>query len=196
MKKILICLLLSVCFASCNSEKKIIVSEVPIKTNVIGIEMGQKVDIDCTHTGWIEPIFVAGGLVFTPSFEQITPNIVSYMCWPKLKDYYYYGGFRWSYLTLVTVKNNIVFDITLACSYGTIEEAKTQYGNVLQKLSEIYGKGNIIQNGTMWTDMVNYITLNYCEDKAENGSIRGFCELRYRNIELEKEMAKEVNDEF
>ena len=196
MKKFLICLLLSVCFASCNSEKKINVSEVPIKTNVLGVEMGQKVDIYFTYNLWIEPMFLTGGLVFTPSFEQITPNIVSYTCWPKSKDCYYYGGVQWNYLTICTIKNKIVFDITLRGSYDTIEDAKTQYNNVLIKVSEIYGKGNIVQNGTMWTDMVNFIILSSYEDKAENGSIRGFCDLRYRNIELEKEMAKEVNGEF
>ena len=196
MKKFLICLLLSVCFASCNSEKKINVSEVPIKTNVLGVEMGQKVDIDCTYNLWIEPMFLTGGLVFTPSFEQITPNIVLYMCQPKGDDHYYYGGIKWSYLTIGTIKNKIVFDITLTGSYDTIEEAKTQYENVLERLSQIYGKGNIVQNGTMWTDMVNFILLNYNENKAQNGSIRGFCELRYRNIELEKEVEKEINNEF
>lgn len=196
MKKFLICLLLSVCFASCNSEKKINVSEVPIKTNVLGVEMGQKVDINCTYNGWIKPMFLTGGLVFTPSFEQITPNIVLYMCQPKGDDHYYYGGIKWSYLTIGTIKNKIVFDITLVGSYDTIEEAKTQYENVLERLSQIYGKGNIVQNGTMWTDMVNFILLNYNENKAKNGSIRGFCELRYRNIELEKEVEKEINNEF
>ena len=158
--------------------------------------MGQKVDIDCTYNLWIEPMFLTGGLVFTPSFEQITPNIVSYTCWPKSKDRYYYGGVQWNYLTICTIKNKIVFDITLGGSYDTIEEAKTQYEKVLQKLSEIYGKGNIVQNGTLWTDMINGIMLSYCEDKDENGSLRGFCELRYRNIELEKEMTKELNNEF
>lgn len=195
MKKILICLMLSICFASCNSEKKINVSEVPIKTNILGIEMEQKMDIDCSHTLWVPPTFTTGGILFTPKFEQISPNIVGYICWPTTKDHYYCGGFKWSYLTICTI-NQTVYDITLTGSYSTIEEAKTQYNNVLKTLSGIYGKGNINQDKAMWTDMINYIALYYCEDRTKNDNIRGFCELRYRNIELEKKVVKETNDEF
>lgn len=197
MKKIFICLFLAFSFISCNSvQQKINVSEIPIKTNILDVSLCEKVDIDCTGTRWTEPMFLTGGIVFTPSWEQVTPNIVQYDCFPMTKDHYYCGGFKWTYLSIGTINDKTVFSISLIGTYKTKEEAKTQYEKIIEKLTEIYGKSNSRQNGAMWTDMINYIYLSYFESINGDGDMRGFCELRYRNISLEEQMSKELKNEF
>lgn len=183
MKKFLICLLLSVCFASCNSEKKIHVSEVPIKTNVLGIELCKKVN----YRQIDDILYSATKKEFYIQEELISDNIIVYRCLPYNFSFYY-GGQSWSYIDIRTI-NKQVYNITIYGSYTNINGAQKQYDSILMPFEEKYGKSNFIENDTTirnacWTDNINSISLAYYEGNSVNGNSRSFCELGYSNNEL------------
>jgi hypothetical protein len=102
-----------------------------------------------------------------------------------------YGGLSWSYLDVGVTKNSEVYVINIVGSYESEESAKQQYDAAVAIFTQKYGKGNVSENNTFWTDGANSVGLIYYKASTLNGSDRNFCELYYTNIELSDKVAAE-----
>ena len=181
MKKIFFVFFVAIfSLVSCNQSSKSsrIVSSVPIKTNILGIELCKKI----THGG-VEDALINK----TEKYFLVTPqkngNMEVYRSIPMGLNFNY-GGLSWSYIDVGVTKDSEVFIINIVGSYESEESAKQQYDAAVAIFTQKYGKGNVGENNTFWTDDVNSVGLTYDKSSALNGSDRSFCELYYVNRAL------------
>ena len=181
MKKIFCVFLVAIIgLTSCNqlSKSSRIVSSVPIKTEILGIELCKKI----THGGVEDALMNK-----TDKYFLVTPqkngNVEVYRSIPFGLNFNY-GGLSWSYVDVGVTKNSEVYVINIVGSYESEESAKQQYDAAVAIFTQKYGKGNVSENNTFWTDDVNSVGLTYYKSSALNGSDRSFCELYYVNREL------------
>lgn len=181
MKKIFFVFFVAIfSLVSCNQSSKSsrIVSSVPIKTNILGIELCKKI----THDG-VEYALMDK----TDKYFLVTPkkngNMEVYRSIPMSLNFNY-GGLSWSYIDVGVTKDSEVFVVNIVGSYESEESAKQQYDAAVAIFTQKYGKGNVSENNTFWTDDVNSVGLTYYKSSALNGSDRSFCELYYVNIAL------------
>lgn len=176
MKKVFVSLVIAVItFASCNQTGRI-VTDTPIKTNILGIELCKKMSSD----------EVADSLMkntdrFFLSMPQKNGNAEVYRSMPMGMNFTY-GGMSWSYIDVAVTSEKEVHTIYLVGSYESVENAKQQYNSAVELFTQKYGKGNSeIENNTFWTDNVNSVGLIYEASSAIDGSDRSFCYLYYTN---------------
>ena len=188
MKKIFCVFLVAIIgLTSCNqlSKSSRIVSSVPIKTEILGIELCKKI----THGGVEDALMNK-----TDKYFLVTPqkngNVEVYRSIPFGLNFNY-GGLSWSYVDVGVTKNSEVYVINIVGSYESEESAKQQYDAAVAIFTQKYGKGNVSENNTFWTDDVNSVGLTYYKSSALNGSDRSFCELYYVNRELSNRVEAE-----
>jgi hypothetical protein len=188
MKKIFCVFLVAIIgLTSCNqlSKSSRIVSSVPIKTEILGIELCKKI----THGGVEDALMDK-----TDKYFLVTPqkngNVEVYRSIPFGLNFNY-GGLSWSYVDVGVTKNSEVYVINIVGSYESEESAKQQYDAAVAIFTQKYGKGNVSENNTFWTDDVNSVGLTYYKSSALNGSDRSFCELYYVNRELSNRVEAE-----
>lgn len=172
----LFCLFL---LASCNMQQKRIVSETPVKSNILGVEL-------CTETTAdeiVSAITEKTGKFFLPQIEEVGTGTVVRLI--TLTMDIYYGGASWSYIDVFLDEDSKVICIRLNASFESIDRAKEHFAVMKSILKQTYGKGNEVDEGvTFWTDDTNSVRISYEESNAINGNDRSFCYMDYINIEL------------
>lgn len=165
--------------ASCNIQQKRIVSETPIKSNIMGVEL-------CTETTADEIVSAISedtGKFFFPQIEEVGTGTVVRLI--TLTMDIYYGGTSWSYIDVFLDENSKVMCIRLNASFESIDRAKDHFTVMESTLEQTYGKGNEAdETVTFWTDNTNSVRISYEESNAINGNDRSFCYMDYINIEL------------
>lgn len=172
----LFCLFL---LASCNMQQKRIVSETPVKSNILGVEL-------CTETTAdeiVSAITEETGKFFLPQIEEVGTGTVVRLI--TLTMDIYYGGASWSYIDVFLDEDSKVICIRLNASFESIDRAKEHFAVMKSILKQTYGKGNEVdENIAFWTDDTNSVRISYEESNAINGNDRSFCYMDYINIEL------------
>lgn len=175
----LFCLFL---LASCNMQQKRIVSETPVKSNILGVEL-------CTETTAdeiVSAITEETGKFFLPQIEEVGTGTVVRLV--TLTMDIYYGGASWSYIDVFLDEDSNVICIRLNASFESIDRAKDHFTVMKSTLEQTYGKGNEVDdNIAFWTDDTNSVRISYEESSAINGNDRSFCYMDYINIELSNE---------
>lgn len=175
----LFCLFL---LASCNMQQKRIVSETPVKSNILGVEL-------CTETTAdeiVSAITEETGKFFLPQIEEVGTGTVVRLV--TLTMDIYYGGASWSYIDVFLDEDSKVICIRLNASFESIDRAKDHFTVMKSTLEQTYGKGNEVDdNIAFWTDDTNSVRISYEESSAINGNDRSFFYMDYINIELSNE---------
>lgn len=168
-------------FFSCKSNTpKRVVSEVPIKTEVLGLKLCDKTNEDIvgdTLEG------ATDNLILTDSQKNGTGLVVRAMPTSLTLNY---GGLSWNYVDVLLNESMQIVSISLVGSYESVDRAKTQFDTARQIFAKKYGKGNdnAQYQNIFWTDNTNSVGLNYMESSAINGNDRSFCTLYYVNRAL------------
>ena len=172
----LFCLFL---LASCNMQHKRIVSETPIKSNIMGVELSAETTADEI----VSTISEETGKFFFPQIEEVGTGTVVRLI--TLTMDIYYGGTSWSYIDVFLDEDSKVICIRLNASFESIDRAKDHFTVMKSTLMQTYGKGNEVDEGvTFWTDNTNSVRISYEESNAINGNDRSFCYMDYINIVL------------
>jgi hypothetical protein len=185
MKKIFCVFLVAIIgLISCNQSSRI-VSSVPIKTEVLGIELCKKI----TQRGIEKALMDKTGKYFWVTSET-DGNVSGYRSVARDLNFYY-GGLSWMYIDVRMTKDSEVFKIDIVGSYESEESAKKQYDAAVAIFTKKYGEGNVSENKTFWTDDTNSVGLSYGKSSALNGSDRSFCCLCYSNNALSDRVESE-----
>lgn len=184
MKRFFVFLVVSFSLISCNQSKEI-VTDIPIKTEVLGIKLCEKMTAREVRYALMD---------HTDKYFETTTlrngNVEIYRNFPTELSFNY-GGLFWSYVDVSVTKDSEVYVLSLVGSYESEESAKQQYDSAVAIFTQKYGKGNVRENNTFWTDNVNSVGLIYYKSSAINGSDRSFCELAYANRGLLEKVAAE-----
>ena len=163
-----------------NNTPKRIVSEVPIKTEVLGLKLGDVSSEDAVETALTK---ATGKYVLTESQKNGIATVVRAI--PTSLEISYVG-LSWHYVDVTLDKEKKIAQISIVASFENIERAKEQYNAAVQVFTQKYGQGNIDQEAqnAFWTDDTNSVGLSYMESSAINGEDRSFCTLYYVSREL------------
>ena len=169
-----------------NNTPKRIVSEVPIKTEVLGLKLS-----DVSSERAIEKAITKSTdkTVLTDSEKNgVGTNV---RVFPVSLDLNY-GGLSWHYVDVTLNEDKKIVSISIVASYENIERAKEQFNAATQVFTQKYGKGNMNEEYqyVFWTDDTNSVGLTYVESSALNGNDRSFCTLYYVNRELSDALEK------
>lgn len=180
MKKLAILFIIPIlALMSCN-QTGIIVTDTPIKTNILGVELCKKMTSKEVNDALMESTDK-----FFVSMPQMDGDLKFYRSIPMGMNFMY-GSLTWSYIDIGVTQEKEVYSIGLKGSYESIENAKQQFNSAVKLFTQKYGEGNTTEDDTVfWTDNVNYIGLRYYEFSSLDGSDRSFCDLYYTNIALE-----------
>jgi len=170
---------------SCNHAGRI-VTDVPIKTEVLGIELCKKMT-----SGDVENALTNNTDLYLVTMPQKNGNVEVYRSFPMIGLSFNYGGLSWTYIDVGVTKDSEVYAICLVGSYESVENAKQQYDSAVAIFTQKYGKGNVGEGNTFWTDNVSSVGLTYYESSSLNGADRSFCELYYLNIGLSNKVETE-----
>lgn len=186
MKKIFfIFIITAFSLISCN-QSRIIVTEVPIKTEILGIELCKKI----YTTGEINDALAEHTNQYFFTTPKKDGNVEVFRSIP-IGFSFNYGGLSWTYIDVAVTNNSEVCMVKLSGSYESEETAKQQYESAVAIFSQKYGNGNVSENNTFWTDETNRVCLSHFKASALDGSDRYFCELYYVNIELSDKVVAE-----
>ena len=162
-----------------NTPKRI-VSEVPIKTEVLGLKLG-----DASSEKAVEKALTkaTGKYVLTESQKNGIATVVRAI--PTSLEIAY-GGLSWHYVDVTLDKDKKIAQIAIVASFENIERAKEQFNAAGQVFTQKYGQGNVNQEAqnAFWTDDTNSVGLTYMESSALNGEDRSFCTLYYVSRDL------------
>ena len=165
-----------------NNTPKRIVSEVPIKTEVLGLKLG-----DVSSEKAVEKALAkaTGKYVLTESQKNGIATVVRAI--PTSFEIAY-GGLSWHYVDVTLDKEKKIAQISIVASFENIERAKEQFNAAGRVFTQKYGQGNINQEAqnAFWTDDTNSVGLSYMESSAINGEDRSFCTLYYVSRDLYK----------
>lgn len=169
-----------------NNTPKRIVSEVPIKTEVLGLKL-----CDLSSERAIEKAITKATdkIVLTDSEKNgVGTNV---RVFPVSLDLNY-GGLSWHYVDVTLNEDKKIVFISIVASYENVERAKEQFNAATQVFTQKYGKGNLNEEyqNVFWTDDINSVGLTYVESSALNGNDRSFCTLYYVNRELSDALEK------
>ena len=163
-----------------NKAQKRIVSEVPIKTEVLGLKLG-----DVSSEKAIEKALTkeTGKFVLTEIQKNGIATVVRAFPIPMEISY---GGQSWHYVDVTLDQNKKIAQISIVASFESIDRAKDHFNAAGQIFTQKYGKGNISEKhkNAFWTDETNSVGLSFMESSAVNGDDRSFCSLYYVNREL------------
>lgn len=178
MKRIFLVFVIAIfSLVSCN-QNGLIVTDVPIKTDILGIELCKKMT-----SGDVKGALENNTDLYFLTMPQKNGNIKVYRCIPMGLNFNY-GGLSWTYIDVGVTKDTEVYIVNFVGSYESVENAKQQYDSAVAIFAQKYGKGNTGENSIFWTDDVNSVGLTYYESSSLNGSDRSFCELYYVNREI------------
>ena len=186
MKRILIALLVVIFgLTSCKHT-----TDVPIKTNVLGIELGKKMsagDVEYALRTNVQEYFYTTIEKEGPieSYHSITDDLS-----------FYYGGLPWMCIDVLVNNNSEVCFICMMGSYESIGSAKEQYDAAVSIFTEKYGKGNVVDDSTIWTDGISNIEISYEKTASKTVSDRSSCYLVYKNIELCQKIREEIRTDI
>ena len=180
--------------SSCsNIAKKRIVSEIPIKTEVLGLSLCEVSNEKSIKSALTKET----SMTIHIERERIGENTVyRAVPTPVMVSQLHYGTLSWHYMDILLNKDNIITEIRLVGSFEKIDNAKKQYDAACRVFANKYGNGNIHEENqtTFWTDNSNSVGLNYTESIDLYGNNRSFCTLYYVNIALSNEAAKSSRD--
>lgn len=157
-----------------------IVSDIPIKTEVFGLKLGEQSSQKAIENALSKEV---GKSVYGDSQKDGVGTTVR--VFPISLDINY-GGLSWHYLDVSLNDNKQIVQITLVGSFENIERAKEQFAAAKEIFTQKYGKGNSNEEyqNVFWTDDTNSVGITYKESSAINGNDRSFCSLYYVNIDL------------
>ena len=157
-----------------------IVSDIPIKTEVCGLKLGEQSSQKAIENALSKEV---GKSVYGDSQKDGVGTTVR--VFPISLDINY-GGLSWHYLDVSLNDNKQIVQITLVGSFENIERAKEQFAAAKEIFTQKYGKGNSNEEyqNVFWTDDTNSVGITYKESSAINGNDRSFCSLYYVNIDL------------
>ncbi|MBR6346141.1 MAG: hypothetical protein IKR69_02000 [Bacteroidales bacterium] len=184
---IIIFITASLLLISCdNNSVKRIVSETPIKTEVLGLTLCEK----SSEKAIKKAISKATDNQVITNKEKVG-SATSVSVFP----YYLqlnYGGLSWHYVNVTLNEDLKITEIDLIASFENIERAKEQFTTASNVFNQKYGNGNASEedHNIFWTDDTNSVGLTYMESSAINGNDRSFCYLYYVNIELSDALEK------
>lgn len=163
-----------------NKEEERILSDKPIKTEVLGLKL---CDV-CERATINSTISKTQSLWFT-SEQQDFGAYSTVRCSPNAAQFPY-GGMAWHYVDVDLNQKSQIVRITLMASYESLDQAKDHFEGAKGILSNKYGKGNDRQEGTcmLWTDNTNTVGTFYYEGSTIYGQDRSFCGMYYINIAL------------
>lgn len=187
----LACILSAVLFVSCeNRTQKRIVSETPIKTEILGLKLCEVTDE--------EEVEYALGEATDKFFHTIVEEIGAGTCIRAFsmtlfgynQDPFIYGGLTWHYVDIFINDREEIVKINITASFESVDRAKDQFDAATIILSNKYGKPNVNEVGqaNFWTDNINSVGVHYEESNTINGDNRSFCWIYYTNIELAEEL--------
>ena len=187
MKRLFIVILACLAVISCNSNKRI-VSDTPVKSEVLGIELCTKMSMSEIENALIEH---TEKFFFTTS-ERVNNHRV-YRSMP-LGLNFLYGNMGWTYCDVIVTDDDEVVTIKLVSSYENLDDAEKQYKIAVELFTNKYGKANVSDDNKLsfWTDDINTVGVQYDNSSAINGNDRSFCELYYVNIALSDKAEKEI----
>ena len=186
MKKLAILFIIPIlALMSCN-QTGIIVTDTPIKTNILGVELCKKMTSKEVNDALMESTDK-----FFVSLPQMDGDLKFYRSIPMGMNFMY-GSLTWSYIDIGVTQEKEVYSIGLKGSYESIENAKQQFNSAVKLFTQKYGKGNSwMSNNMFWTDDVNSVGLLYEATSSIDGSDRSFCYLYYTNIALNDKAEQE-----
>lgn len=163
-----------------NNTPKLIVSDVPIKTEVLGLDLCLPSSEKAIEKALNK---VTGKYVLTETQQDGIATIVRAI--PSSLEIPY-GGMSWHYIDVTLDQNERIVQIGIVASFESVDRAKKQYDAAVKVFSQKYGQGNINEQhqNTFWTDNTNTVGLSYVESSSLNGNDRSFCTLYYLNREL------------
>jgi len=167
--------------AGCNQKAPTrIVSQQPVKTEILGLTLCDKTDDKKVEKALQN---ATGEYVITDSQRDQTGKIIRAI--PASLSFSY-GGYSWTYVDVNLDGENSIATIALTASYENVENAKRQYEQVVATFEQKYGKGNVHPEGQLmfWTDDVNSVGVYYQKSASIDGGDRSFCTLYYTNIAL------------
>lgn len=183
MKRVFTIIFAIAIFVACNPNKRI-VSTVPIKTNVMGIELCEptttsKIEkiLNKNTDHYLYPLYEKDGNTTFCRFIPILPHLIT-------PGFISYGGLSWKYILVGISEESKVYLIGLVGSYESIETAKQQYEEAVSAFTQKYGRGNESEDNIFWTDENNSVSISYGKGSTMGGSDRYFCTLSYSNIAL------------
>ena len=167
--------------AGCNQKAPTrIVSQRPVKTEILGLKLCEKTDEEMVAEAIEEAI---GDYVMMEVQSVGTGKTIRAL---PVSMSFSFGGCSWMYIDVSLDGDDNIVGVSLNASYENIDNAKRQYEDVVSTFEYKYGKGNVFLNGhaTFWTDDVNSIGIEYKESASINGKDRSFCSLHYFNVAL------------
>ena len=179
IKKLLSCFVCLSIMVSCDQLSKQVVSDEPIKSDIMGIEL-----CSITNCTAIEKAFTEEtGTSFLAQQEEIGTG--SFIRLLPLGFDVYYGGASWTYIDVLLDEDSKVVYIAFVSSYESLDKAKKQFDMMREQLHQKYGKGNNQEEQfVLWTDHINSVGIHYEESSSINGNDRCFCTMYYTNIAL------------
>lgn len=179
IKKLLSCFVCLSIMVSCDQLSKQVVSDEPIKSDIMGIEL-----CSITNCTAIEKAFTEEtGTSFLAQQEEIGTG--SFIRLLPLSFDVYYGGASWTYIDVLLDEDSKVVYIAFVSSYESLDKAKKQFDMMREQLHQKYGKGNNQEEQfVLWTDNINSVGIHYEESSSINGNDRCFCTMYYTNIAL------------
>lgn len=182
--KIAFAILLSVLLCSCkgNNHKRI-VSEIPIKTELLGLKLGDKVKEATLKRALTK---ATNKEYYVQSETNGKAHILRAIPFKQYGDGILYGSMSWHYIDIQTNVDDQIVQICLVSSYESVERAEMHYDKAVNILSMKYGEGNVMNDNTLtfWTDESNSVGTYFEESSTIRGEDRSFCFLYYVNIEL------------
>ena len=197
-KRYLLTLLVSVLtialLSSCgNGTTKRVVSETPIKTEVLGLKLCSVSNGEAVRRA----VSKATDKDFDCSSEKVGVHS-SYCLTRPFGQEFYYGGESWHDINVYISKEGRIAEIGFNTSYGKLAQIQKQYDQLCQALSKKYGEGNKNNKqghkNKFWTDNINTVGVTMGMVTSNSGARCAYCTLYYLNRELYKKVLESIQD--
>lgn len=182
----------SLLLVSCaNQSPSQIVSSIPIKDEIMGLKLGEKSserDIKGKITKATDKSFV--------TYEEKQGSGRGIRAMATGFDFNF-GGHSWSYADFNLNEESLLCAISFIHSYENVERAKEQYEELVETLSQKYGRYNRNDESSVyWTDGTTSVGTRFEESSAISGNDRSFCYLYYVNNALIEQVKEDAADDL
>ena len=182
----------SLLLVSCaNQSPSQIVSSIPIKDEIMGLKLGEKSserDIKGKITKATDKSFV--------TYEEKQGSGRGIRAMATGFDFNF-GGHSWSYADFNLNEESLLCAISFIHSYENVERAKEQYEELVETLSQKYGRYNRNDESSVyWTDGTTSVGTRFEESSAINGNDRSFCYLYYVDNTLIEQVKDDATDDL
>lgn len=191
---ILVPFLTIVLFSSCgNGTPKRILSETPIKTEVLGLKLCSVSNGEAVRRA----VSKATDKDFGCTSEKVGTH--SRYCLDRpFGQEFFYGGESWHHINVFISKEGRIAGLQFNTSYGRQAQVQKQYERLCQALSKKYGEGNKnnkqAHKNMLWTDNINTVGVTMTRVTSESGVRCAYCTLYYLNIELYEKVLESIQD--